>query len=625
MCGIIGIWQKDGNFVSEQLLIRMRDTMYSRGPDDAGLWIDKAIGFGHRRLSILDLSALGHQPMIDEETDAVIIYNGEVYNYKELKNELEKYGFKFKGQSDTEVILSAYKKWGVACVNKFMGMFAFAIWDPKAKGIFLARDRMGIKPLYYYGNANLFMFASSLKALVVHSECPAEIDPDALGLYLEMRFIPAPWTILKGVKKLKPGHTLWVNQKGIKESCYWSLDSIKINEQYENIPEAELVDELDRLLQESVKRHLISDVPLGAFLSGGIDSSLIVAIMSRLSSSPVKVFTIGFTEKQYDESAQAMGIAKYLGVNFDLEVMKSNDLLNLLDENSFQYDEPFADSSSLPTMMVSRFAKRSVTVSLSGDGGDELFAGYPDYFILPYMQHIYRLPSFVRFAVGYAMEQIGSNQIRTLGQCLMQTDISNSFTFMRSITKGFDKRSIYDKGSKSLMQLYKERSSSFSLLDEISKDSRLDAAYFLPDDILHKLDVASMSTSLEARVPILDHKVVEFAFSLPVKYKIRGLSGKWILKQVLAKYLPQKLFGGPKKGFIIPMDKWFKHELKDMIRDELSPSRIKGLGYLNPIGVENLLNMHLSNKRQVHSTLWALLILVRWKDNHKKWMGQRSI
>ena len=397
MCGIVGIWQRDKQPVSSQLLTRMRDILFSRGPDDAGIWVDETVGFGHRRLSIIDLSYLGHQPMIDEQTGAVITYNGEVYNYQEIRSELQKYGIEFRSQSDTEVVLKAYRKWGLSCVDRFIGMFSFAIWDPKLEGIYIARDRMGIKPLYYYFNDKIFMFASRLSGLMVHPLCPRDIDYEALRLYLDIGFIPAPWSILRGVKKLNPGHTLWIDKRGLTVSCYWSIDNINIDTSLEKVSENELIDRLDDLLHESVKLRLISDVPLGAFLSGGVDSSLITALMCQYSQTSPKTFTIGFEEKQYDESIYAQKVAQYLGVNHKIKIMKSNDLLSLLDDNALYYDEPLADCSSLPTMMLSRFAREEVGVCLSGDGGDELFAGYHYYPILFYLRYFYRLPYLLRF------------------------------------------------------------------------------------------------------------------------------------------------------------------------------------------------------------------------------------
>lgn len=622
MCGIAGIWQKDKQTVSSDLLVRMRDIMYSRGPDDAGIWLDNSVGFAHRRLSVIDLSPLGHQPMIDEETGAVITYNGEVYNYKEIREELKKYGIKFKSQNDAEVVLKAYRRWGRLCVNKFIGMFSFAIWDPRLRGIYMARDRMGIKPLYYYFNDRVFMFASRLGVLMSHPLCPHDIDSEALGLYLDMGFVPAPWSILRGVKKLKPGHTLWVDEKGLTESCYWSVDNINIDTSLDRIPESELIDRLDNLLRKAVKSHLVSDVPIGVFLSGGIDSSVVTALMCQYSQTSPKTFTIGFEEKPHDESGFAQRIAQHLGTSHNTKIMRSNDLLSLLYDNTLYYDEPLADSSSLPTMMISRFAREHVTVCLSGDGGDELFGGYHQYLILLYLQRFYHVPYLLRSIIGKCMTKINNHKFALIGQCFSQRDISSSFAFMRSLSKGHDRKLLFPDEVLNINDLFRERSARFPNLDKVSKSSRLDVVYYLADDILQKVDVASMSASLEARVPILDHRVVEFAQSLPIKYKIRGLNSKWLLKKVLSKYVPPKLFNRPKRGFVAPIHRWFRNELKDMVQDELSVSRVKQFGYLEPAGVKRLLDLHLSNKQDTHQMLWAILSLLRWDEHFRT---QRNI
>lgn len=618
MCGIIGVWQKNKQQASLQLLVQMRDIMYNRGPDDAGIWIDGPVGFGHRRLSIIDLSSLGHQPMIDEETGSVITYNGEVYNYKEIKKKLEEYGLNFRSQSDTEVILKSYRKWGASCVKRFIGMFSFAIWDNILKGIFIARDRMGIKPLYYYNTDKIFMFASRLNALMQHPMCPSDIDSEALGLYLDIGFVPAPWCMLKGIKKLKPGHTLWIDKNGLSEDGYWTLDDINIDYSLLKADETELVNRLDSLLRDSVRLRLISDVPVGAFLSGGIDSSVVVALMSQFLNKPVKTFTIGFKEKQYNESIYAQKIAEHLGTNHTTEVMQSKDLMSLLDDNTLYYDEPLADCSTLPTMMVSRIAKKHVTVCLSGDGGDELFAGYPYYLILFYLRYFYHTPYSFRFLLGRAITMLNNHIAAVIGKCFFEDNLIDCFAFLRSIIKDYERSSFFLSNALNIKELFSERSFRFPRLDEISNLCRLDAAYYLTDDILQKVDIASMSVSLEARVPLLDHRVVEFAQSLPLKFKLRHGNSKWILKKVLSKYVPLKLFERPKRGFLVPLDKWFRNELKGMIQDELSPLRIKQFGFFNPSGIKKIIDLHMSGRRNTQPLLWALLVLFRWKKSFLK-------
>jgi asparagine synthase (glutamine-hydrolysing) len=617
MCGIAGIWQRQGQAVSEELLSDMRDTMLERGPDDFGNWIAGPIGLAHRRLSIIDLSLLGHQPMIDEETGSVIVYNGEVYNYQEIKRQLQEEGLRFKSRSDTEVVLKAYRKWGISCVNKFIGMFSFAIWDKALNGLYLARDRMGIKPLFYYADDNIFMFASRLGALMEHPLCPRDIDSEGLSLYLELGFIPAPWSILKGVKKLNPGHTLWIDKKEQKEVCYWSLDTIKPDPALDKAPVEELTQRLDALLSESVRLRLISDVPLGAFLSGGVDSSLIVALMRKYSSIAPKTFTIGFKESLYDESSYAKRIAGYLGVQHNLRIMRSGDLLALLEDNTMGYDEPMADPSSLPTLMVSRFARESVKVCLSGDGGDELFLGYHIYPILSYLQYFRFLPQSMRYFIGGSFSKISSRKYAIIGQALAKRDLIASFAFMRGTMGAFSRKTLLDEDSLSSEELFRRRSAKFPSIDQVSIASRLDAAYYLADDVLQKVDIASMHHGLEARVPVLDHRIVEFSQSLPTRLKLRGINGKWLLKQVLAKYVPTGFFQRPKRGFVAPIDRWFRGELREMVQDELSPDRIKKFGYLKAEGVLRLINLHLSGRCDTHQLLWSLLCLMRWDECYR--------
>lgn len=618
MCGIVGLWNRNGKPVRPELITRMRDTMTVRGPDDAGLWTENGIGLGHRRLSIIDLSPLGHQPMFDEETGSAIIFNGEVYNFQEIRDELEALGVRFKSRTDTEVLLKAYRVWGEECVKRFVGMFALAIWDKRNQQLFLARDRLGIKPLYYFQNENMFVFASRLGALNAHPDCPAEIDHEALGLYLEVGFVPSPWSILKGVKKLRPGHTLLIARNKVRETCYWSLDELKIDRSLERTSEREIEERLDLLLRQAVKLRLIADVPLGAFLSGGIDSSLVVALMKQVSGRTPKTFTIGFNEKGFDESSHAAAISRHLGTEHHEKIMGSRDLLDLLDQNTLQYDEPFADWSSLPTMMVSRFAREHVTVCLSGDGGDELFAGYHYYPLVSRLRFFGYLPHPLKSGLSGLLEKTGHHGLTLLGKTIRRETRVRGFAFMRSMIKDFGRENLFDSPSLDLETLFSRRAQGFSRLDEVSKTCRLDLAYYLPDDILQKVDVASMAYSLEARVPILDHRVVEFSQSLPIRFKLKFGQTKRLLKKVLGRYVPRELFERPKRGFCVPIDHWFRAELRDMLLDELSPAHLQQFPGLKPEGVSRVVDLHLSGKRNTHPLLWVLLSLVRWKQEFSK-------
>lgn len=615
MCGIVGWWQKDGSGVDKNLLVRMRDKLINRGPDDAGVWINGSIGLGHRRLSILDLSPLGHQPMMDNDSGLVITYNGEVFNFKDIRKELEQKGISFKSETDTEVILSAYKTWGPDCLKKFVGMFAFAIWNSKDQSLFLARDRIGIKPLFYQITDRSVLFSSRLSPLAIHPECPKEQDPEALGLYLEIGFVPSPWSIFKGIKKLKPGHFLLIRQREVKEECYWNIDQIPVDFSLKKTSEQELVQRLDSLLRDSVKLRMISDVPLGAFLSGGVDSSLIVALMSQVSTTPPKTFTIGFNEPEYDESPYAAEIANHLGTEHHQRIMKSQDLIHLLEDNTRNYDEPFADWSSLPCMMVSKFAREKVTVCLSGDGGDELFAGYHYYHILSKLNPFYQSPEFLRKTMGWMISSIKNHRFALLGKSLMQKDIIEAFAFMRTMLKDYGRNTLFTENTLTIKGLFSQRAKNFSLSDPISKACRLDCCYYLPDDILQKMDIASMAFGLEARVPLLDHRIIEFSQALPLDLKLRYGSTKFLLKKVLAQYVPPHFFERPKKGFCVPIREWFRGELKDLLLQELSSENIKAFGFLNDKGVKRLIDLHLSKRRDTHPILWVLLSLLRW-NNH---------
>lgn len=618
MCGIVGIWHKKGKPVSHEVLSHMRDEISFRGPDDCGIWVNGSVGFGHRRLSIIDLSSHGRQPMYDSDVGVALVCNGEVYNYQALRDELMKSGYSFKSESDSEVILYAYVKWGFKCVERLEGMFAFAIWDERKKGLFLARDRIGIKPLYYYDDGDMVMFSSRLSPFYCNRDASLSLDTEALGLYLDLGFIPNPYSIFKKVKKISPGHTLWIDNETCCDTTYWSINSVSIDNSLRKCDETELVDRLDVLLQNAVRSHLVADVPLGAFLSGGIDSSLVTAIMASQVSHPVKTFTIGFEEKQYDESSRAKKVASYLGVEHHERIMRSDDLLTLLDDNVHFYDEPFADYSSLPTMMLSRFAREQVTVCLSGDGGDELFGGYVQYRLMALLRHFYKLPVKMRAVTASVLALGGQNNAQLARNILSQKDLFSSFVFMRGMLRGIERNSLFTSDAIAMGDLFHASVSSCAHYDDISKALLIDSNYYLSDDILQKLDVASMACGLEGRVPMLDYKIVEFAQSLPNVWKIRGGATKYLLRKVLSKYVPPSFFDQKKQGFVPPVKEWFRHSLREMICDELSESRIRKLEFLNPKGVSRLLDLHLHNMRDTHHVIWALFSLVRWHDSFTK-------
>lgn len=613
MCGIVGVWHREGARCSPDILCAMRDSLQSRGPDGAGSWTQDNVGLGHRRLAILDLSDAANQPMLSACGNYVIVLNGEIYNFKELRKELANTGSRFSTESDTEVVLEAYRQWGSQCVQRFVGMFAFAVWDNVNKKLFLVRDRVGKKPLYYVSKPNgTVLFGSRLSALLAHPECPREISQDALSLYLELGYVPAPWAILKGVKKVNPGYTLTFTPTDEFESRYWSIDDIKPGA--ENWSDTNAIESLDNLLRDAVRLRLISDVPLGAFLSGGIDSSIVVALMREVGDQNPETFAIGFREQGYDESAEARAVANYLGTRHHERIMDSKDLLDLLDTHRHAYDEPFADWSSLPTLMVSKFAREFVTVGLGGDGGDELFAGYPYYDFVRKLGPMYRLPRSIRTVIGKSLRAAGKHRMKLAGEALLQSDILASFVFMRTMRKDFPLDSVITPGAVSAVEHLRSRVAGAPLLDDVALMSRLDTVSYLPDDILQKVDVASMAYGLEVRAPLLDHRIVEFSQALPTHFKLRNGQSKWLLRQVLYKYVPQQLVDRPKAGFGAPIREWFRGDLKSTVQEYLSPNRVSRIDGLNPQGVDTLIQLHLSGRRDTHPLLWSLMMLMLWRD-----------
>lgn len=614
MCGIVGIVRFDDAPVERSTLDRARDRLAHRGPDDAGTWIsaDGSVGLAHRRLSILDTSEAGHQPMASVDGRYIVSFNGEIYNYLDLRRELADRGYVFRTRCDTEVIPAAFDAWGPACVERFIGMFAFGIWDTRERRLFLARDRLGIKPLYYAARPGVFLFASRLGALLAFPDCPRNLDEQALSFYLEVGWVPGPWSILGGVRKLLPGHTLLVQDGAAQDRTYWSLRNVRVDPSLEEAPEEEVADRLDALLRESVKLRLLSDVPLGAFLSGGIDSSTVVALMSRLSDTTPQTFSIGFEDSFYNEAPYAANVARHLGTRHHERIVRSNDVLQVLDRYATSYDEPLADYSGLPTMMLSEFTREHVTVALSGDGGDELFAGYEEYRYLSAMRPAYSAPRPVRGFAGRLLSAVGNHRLAVLGGAMGQDDPVGTFAFLRSIIRDHGLSTLMESRMQRLEELYRDALAGFENDDPVAQACRLDATYYMVDSILQKVDVASMAFGLEARVPVLDHRVVEFAFSLPLRFRMQRGTQKVALRNVLSRYVPAELFERPKTGFGIPLREWFRGELRGMIEEELAPARIEALGLVKPDGVRALLDLHLSGRRDVHAVLWALLALVRW-------------
>jgi asparagine synthase (glutamine-hydrolysing) len=641
MCRIVGFidFNFNNSYSLEETITSMRDTLIHGGPDDAGIFIDKdfPVALGHRRLSILDLSPRGHQPM--EFENLVITYNGEVYNFREIRKELEKDGYKFISNSDTEVILKAFHRWGFSAVHKFHGMFAFAIWDKKDKKLILCRDRIGVKPLYYYYKDGLFMFASELKAFHKHPKFEKKLNLTGLSLYLKYGYIPAPYSIFENVYKLKPGHFLVLDQKGnIEEFPYWKVEDYFLKGKEEkdkwlNRSEEELAQELEEVLAESFKLRLVSDVPVGMFLSGGIDSSTVCALLSK-EGIKLKTFTIGFYEKEYNEAEYAKKVAEYLGTDHTELYCTSKEAFEIILKLPEIYDEPFGDSSAIPTYLVSRLARAQVKVSLSADGGDEQFCGYNIYrLISERISKLSRIPfsGLLSMVLEFIHPDIALKLYNAFKPVLPKyTNFRDKFAKLRNVLKAEGVIEQYDLAVSYFLEddlkllgiepLDKKRLKDWFLVDELdilSSMMLLDLKTYLPDDILVKVDRATMSVALEGREPFLDHKIVEWTSQLPVEFKYKNGVSKYLLRKVLYKYIPKELVERPKQGFGVPIYEWFKKELRELYMEYLNEERIKEEGLFNHLEVKKLLDDYLSDRGVNHNKLWLLFVFERWMG---KWM-----
>ena len=653
MCGLTGFLA--GNYIHAgalELVTRMANAIAHRGPDDSGVWLDETAGLAlaHRRLSILDLSPAGHQPMVSASGRYVIAFNGEIYNHLSLRGALEKQahasnslptgGYGWRGHSDTETLLEAICSWGVdATLKQCVGMFAFALWDRQTHTLTLARDRFGEKPLYYGQQGDVFLFGSELKALKAHPAFSAEIDRDALALYMRHGYIPAPHSIYKGIFKLPPGTWLQLNsdQKIGEPVSYWSASEVAEAGQ-QNLflgNQMEAADELERLLQQSIAGQMMADVPLGAFLSGGVDSSAVVALMQKQSSRPVKTFTIGFQDPGYNEAEYAHAVAKHLGTEHTELYVTAEQAMAVIPQLSHIYDEPFADSSQIPTWLVSSMAREQVTVSLSGDGGDELFGGYNRYFLGQKLSKIGRLPMSLRSLMSSALNSVSpehwdsamglvlpllpsklrfanpGDKLHKLSRVLRSENMESLYLGLVSL---WDDPASIVLGSKEPATVLTDRSQWPDLPDLAQKMMALDTISYLPDDILTKVDRAAMSVSLETRVPFLDHRVMEFAWHLPLSMKILNGQGKYVLRQVLYKYVPKELIERPKMGFGIPLDSWLRGPLRDWAESLLDESKIKREGFFNPAPIKKKWLEHLSGRRNWQHHLWVVLMFQSWLD-----------
>lgn len=621
----------------------MAATILHRGPDSSGLWMDEgnAIGVVHQRLAILDLSPTGHQPMISKSDRYIIVLNGEIYNHQDLRVHLSD---AWRGHSDTETLLSGFDQWGIeTTIKKCIGMFAFAVWDRHTKCLTLGRDRIGEKPLYYgwqgRGDSAVFLFGSELKALCAYQGIEPEIDLNVLSLYMRHAYIPSPYSIYQGIFKLLPGSLLRVSLEKREPilTHYWSAQKMIL--QGHEAPFAgsagEAVEALEALLKDAVKKQMMADVPVGAFLSGGIDSSTIVALMQSQSARHVKTFSIGFNIEHYNEAMHAAQVARHLETNHTELYVTAQQAQEVIPLLPTMYDEPFADSSQIPTFLVSKLARAQVTVSLSGDGGDELFCGYNRYMLT---QRLWENINFLPLALRKLLKNAITALSPTAWDKILNHLSMGSGTYMgNKIHKGAEALS-----SQSVGQLYAgiisqwphplelvigatepptlltANKPNFSTLEAIEEMMGLDLMTYLPDDILVKVDRAAMSNSLESRVPFLDHRVVEFAWSLPLSLKLRDGQSKWILKQILYRHVPKELMERPKKGFGVPIDKWLRLELREWAEELLDETRLKQQGYLNPSLVRQKWEEHLSGSHNWQHQLWAVLMFQSWLQTNLK-------
>jgi asparagine synthase (glutamine-hydrolysing) len=647
MCGIAGYLCAEPDFSADggaAVLRRMGRAIAYRGPDDEGVWADAPTGIGlvQRRLAIIDLSPAGHQPMNSHSGRYVIVFNGEIYNYAALRKQLEARGpIVWRGHSDTEVLLAGFEAWGIVpMLEKCIGMFAFALWDRETRVLTLGRDRLGEKPLYYGWLGHSFLFGSELKALRAHPAFKADVNRDAVALLVRYNYIPAPYSIYDGIAKLTPGCTLTVSatRRDATPQPYWSARAVVQAGRTNPFTgtEAEAVSQLESLLTDAVRQQMVADVPLGAFLSGGVDSSTIVALMQAHSTQPIRTFSIGFEEDKYDEAQHAKAVARHLGTNHTEMYVSARDALAVIPSLPSMYDEPFADSSQIPTHLVSRIAKQHVTVSLSGDAGDELFCGYNRYMFGDRLwQRIVKMPLALRRGLATAVKRVSprtlDSMIRPVQRFLpgrhRHTDWGNKIHKGADVLGYRSSAELYHRlvshwenptalvlGSSEPHTALTRQASAPAGLTDVEQMMATDLISYLPDDILCKVDRAAMSVSLESRVPLLDHRVVEFAWRLPQNHKLRDGVSKWVLRQVLYKHVPPALIDRPKMGFGVPIDHWLRGPLKDWAAALLDESRLRRESYFDPRPIRRIWEEHLSGQRDWQYHLWDILTFQAWLE-----------
>lgn len=622
MCGIAGFVSQNESIESRErasVLDRMCRVITHRGPDDQGVMIKGPVALGMRRLSIIDLAG-GHQPISGEDQTVTVVFNGEIYNYRQLRRDLELRGHHFQTDSDTEAIVHAYEEYGESCLESFRGMFAFALWDARRRNLFIARDRVGKKPLYYtLTPQGSLVFGSEIKSLLEHPEVRRDINIEAVDAYLSLGYVPDPLSIFHDLHKLPPGHYMNFSDGRVSIKQYWDFRYEPVEERREE----DYIEELQSMLDEAVRVRLVADVPLGAFLSGGVDSSAVVGLMSRHTTQPVKTFSIGFREDSYDELRYARIAAKHFGTDHH-EFIVTPDICQIVDDLVWHFDEPFADSSAIPTYMVSKLAREHVTVALSGDGGDELFAGYTRYAIDRKRSGFARLPGFLRHGVMRHLSQSlphgawGRNYLNNVA-----LDPLDRYFDSVSVFTSLNKQSLYTDDFKSQLcgesdlagriRGYASRVKSDEPLDSLLY---IDSKSYLPGDILTKVDRMSMAVSLETRAPLLDHKLIEMVTRIPARLKMKGLETKHIFKRAVRNLVPAEILDRPKQGFGVPMQEWINNQLRERIRDTLTDTQTRQRGYIDPHYIDLLLTEHSNNRRNHGSRLWALLMLELW---HRKY------
>ena len=627
MCGIYGYVSSRGG-IQPEILRRMGDTLRHRGPDDEGEWIqhseELAVALGHKRLSIIDLTSAAKQPISDEDGKIWLTYNGEIYNFRELRSELAAKGHTFKSTSDGEIIVHLYEEMGAACLERLKGMFAFALWDETQQSLFLARDRIGKKPLHYAIYDGGIAFASEIKALLKHPKVVKEIDLSALNKYLTFEYVPAPATIFKSIKKLEPGHYLSYQNGKSEIKKYWDIPLADYPIGFKT--EDEYAEELRDILERAVRSRLVADVPVGVFLSGGIDSGVIAALAAK-ADRKIECFSIGFDEPSFDESSHAKSIAKALGLNHRLKIFNTREMLDNLDELPNFLDEPLADASILPSYLLSKVASERLKVALSGDGGDELFAGYPTYQAHRIITYYDLLPETLKNSVKAlaAWLPVSHGNISTdfkIKQFLRGAGVSPEirfFMWMGSFTES-EKKGLLSSDVRAALAHENTYEDVFAYIREsgLNKDLErilyLSMKLYLQDDILVKVDRAAMANGLEVRCPLLDQELVEFACRLPMQYKLHGLKTKYLLKKAAEGILPDSIINRKKKGFGIPISKWLTGELKSYMLDYLGEERIKRQGYFNYPYIKGLIDDHLHKRKDHRKLLWTLLIFQIWHE-----------